>query len=323
MRDFFSDFDPINNHFYELNPSSNQYANSKYFDSLKFNSEISIKKGDISSISFNVRSMKCNGDNFIAFLANINLKFDVICLTETWFDDNFNVGNYFPDYTGFHSYRQSGIRGGGASIFVKKYLNAKLIPELKINCEYLECAFAKIVIGAKVLNVGSCYRPPNSHYESFFDLLMGKLENLNLTRDSCIIGGDFNLDLLKYDSDNKVSSFYDGMSSLYLIPTISKPTRITDSSASIIDNFLISNIGIYTTGIFSIDISDHLPIFLVCKNVFPVKPKKSTEIKYRVLNERSLDNLKCTFEKLNFDEILKSSDFDQSFKILHEKILKI
>ena len=322
MEDLFSDFDPVTNHFYELNPSSGQYANSEYFDTLKFNSDISCNEKDFSMISFNVRSMKCNGDNFIAFLANVNLKFDVICLTETWFDQNYAIGNYFPDYNGFHSHRQDGMRGGGSSIFIKKYFNAKLIPELKINCEFLECIFVKILMGSKILNVGSCYRPPNSNYENFSEAFMGKLENLNLTRDSCIIGGDFNLDFLKYDSDSNVSNFYDGVSSLYLMPSISKPTRVTDNSASIIDNFLVSNIRTYTAGLFSIDLSDHFPIFLVCKNIFETKPKKSIEIKYRVLNDRALDSLKYSFENLNFDEVLYGSDYDQSFIILHEKILQ-
>ena len=217
------------------------------------------------------------------------------------------------DYKGFHSHRQDGMRGGGSSIFIKKYFNAKLIPELKINCEFLECIFVKILMGSKILNVGSCYRPPNSNYENFSEAFMGKLENLNLTRESCIIGGDFNLDFLKYDSDSNVSNFYDGVSSLYLMPSISKPTRVTDNSASIIDNFLVSNIRTYTAGLFSIDLSDHFPIFLVCKNIFETKPKKSIEIKYRVLNDRALDSLKYSFENLNFDEVLYGSDYDQSF----------
>ena len=41
------------------------------------------------------------------------------------------------------------------------------------------------------------------------------------------ICGDFNLDLLKTNDDNKISRFYDSINSPAFIPVINKPTRIT------------------------------------------------------------------------------------------------
>ena len=49
-----------------------------------------------------------------------------------------------------------------------------------------------------------------------------------------------------------------------LVPTIIHPTRITNHSATLIDN-IFSNIPHIGSGIFYSDISDHLPIFTIFK----------------------------------------------------------
>ena len=46
--------------------------------------------------------------------------------------------------------------------------------------------------------------------------------------------GDFNIDLLKYDSENSSSDFYDLLSSHGFRPLIMQPTRVTSHSATLI-----------------------------------------------------------------------------------------
>ena len=53
-----------------------------------------------------------------------------------------------------------------------------------------------------------------------------------------VLLGDFNADLLKYDHDDEVADFLDAMYSKLLLPNISSPTRITSTSATLIDNIL-------------------------------------------------------------------------------------
>ena len=50
--------------------------------------------------------------------------------------------------------------------------------------------------------------------------------------------GDFNIDLLKDETHRPTSEFLDLIYSYYLVPTILKPTRITETSATIIDNIM-------------------------------------------------------------------------------------
>ena len=74
--------------------------------------------------------------------------------------------------------------------------------------------------------------------------------------------GDFNIDLLEC---NIPTSFQNTMYSLSLMPIISKPTRIADNSATLIDNFFINEPCTFESGILISDISDHFPIFFVAK----------------------------------------------------------
>ena len=48
--------------------------------------------------------------------------------------------------------------------------------------------------------------------------------------------GDFNVNLLNYESHNETNDFINTMVSHYLLPHILHPTRVTDHSATVIDN---------------------------------------------------------------------------------------
>ena len=74
--------------------------------------------------------------------------------------------------------------------------------------------------------------------------------------------GDFNIDLLKYDSENTSSDFYDLFSSYGYRPLIMQPTRVTSHSATLIDNIFINDLEMWSVGgNITASISDHFPQF--------------------------------------------------------------
>lgn len=53
--------------------------------------------------------------------------------------------------------------------------------------------------------------------------------------------GDFNLNLLNYDSNSDTNDFVNTLGSYYFHPHILKPTRITEHSATLIDNIFFNS----------------------------------------------------------------------------------
>ena len=79
--------------------------------------------------------------------------------------------------------------------------------------------------------------------------------------------GDFNINLLNYSSNNQVNTFLDYIYSFGLFPLITKPTRITSHSATLIDNIhTITHDYAHMSGIILCDINDHITVF-TCKNL--------------------------------------------------------
>jgi len=138
-----------------------------------------------------------------------------------------------------------------------------------------------------------------------------------------IILGDFNVDLLNYETNNGTQYFINTMNALALIPTISKPTRISEQinrnnedperiSATLIDNIFLDKPTNYIAGILTANISDHLPVFVIKKDFFLNCNSHSCQdtYKYRHINERNLQNLYSNLSIYNFDQICFSEDCD-------------
>ena len=122
---------------------------------------------------------------------------------------------------------------------------------------------AHVKINGKVQStiVGEIYRTPNSNeilsITRFEETLKSLPRNANV-----IIGTDQNFDLLKVGTNGKSEDLLNLFLSHNMIPLISRPTRITSHSATIIDNIYIRNKHIeFKSGIIITDLSDHLPIF--------------------------------------------------------------
>ena len=72
--------------------------------------------------------------------------------------------------------------------------------------------------------------------------------------------GDFNLNLMNYQSHNLTGKFLDMMYFNTFFPLITRPTRITSHSATLIDNIFQNSLetNLLSSLLFT-DISDHLP----------------------------------------------------------------
>ena len=108
-----------------------------------------------------------------------------------------------------------------------------------INCQLhdFESLWIEIEVqGRSNMLCGIFYRHPNGNVQNFMDNLNVCLQKIHREEKNCIIMGDFNLDLLKYDNHEDTNNFINTMSSFFFQPLILQPTRITNHSATLIDN---------------------------------------------------------------------------------------
>ena len=74
------------------------------------------------------------------------------------------------------------------------------------------------------------------------DYISSTIESINQENKFCIFMGDFNIDLLKIDTHADSKFFINSSGSCFFKPQIFQPTRITDHSATLIDNIFLNSI---------------------------------------------------------------------------------
>ena len=84
---------------------------------------------------------------------------------------------------------------------------------------------------------GVIYRHPNiSKFETFMNYLDPSLDKISKEKKYCIMMGDFNINLLNFETHLPTDDFINTLGSYFFLPQILQPTRVTDHSATLIDN---------------------------------------------------------------------------------------
>ena len=132
--------------------------------------------------------------------------------------------------------RQEG-RGGGVGIYISNKHRYKIRHDLmkRYGRSHYESIFVEIKTNNNTFIIGSIYKPPNTNIDSFNDELLSILNSIYRENKNSTIMGDFNLNLINTNS-RQVNDFTNNMYATGFCPTISKPTRIANHSATIIDN---------------------------------------------------------------------------------------
>ena len=80
------------------------------------------------------------------------------------------------------------------------------------------------------------YRHPKGNLEFFREILKKQLEQLNTKGHEVLVLGDLNLEFFKYNDDKQTSEYMDMLLDLGYLPLITKPTRITYHTSTLIDD---------------------------------------------------------------------------------------
>ena len=156
---------------------------------------------------------------------------------------------------------------------------------------------------SKNIIVGTIYRPPNKKVEVFENAMNVLLHKIDKENKICYLMGDFNIDLLKSESCDYANRFIEQLFTSSFVPLITKPTRITEHTATIIDNIFTNNIEKVENsinGIIFTDISDHLPILHMFDSKNPVE--NSTK-QTNVICKREINNSNITIKNASWDNV--------------------
>ena len=217
-----------------------------------------------SILHLNIHSVQRHIEEFRSVLSMLNFNFDVICLTESKLIKNIppTVDILIPNYQNPVGTPTEATKGG-VLIYVRNGIHFR--PKVSLNIyksKELESFFIEI-INCKGKNqiVGTIYRHPCMNEDLFINAYLGPLsDKLAKVQKDIYIAGDFNFDLLKSDHSS-TGEFYEKMMSSFLLPSITKPTKVNRSSTTLIDNIFTNNINPASlSGNLCINLSDgHMP----------------------------------------------------------------
>ena len=220
-------------------------------------------KNNFSIFHLNIASIQKHIDELRTLLFGLKHKFKIICISETRLQDEQPLINLeIEGYTFEHIPTKT--QCGGVGIYISNEFDYEIIKEYSIcypntsESIFVELKNQK----SKNLTVGTIYRH-HTPVTDFLDIFFTKfLQQITKSRKTCVLCGDFNVDLTQYGNNSIVGTFFDEISSYSFRPLILQPTRVTSRSFTLIDNIFTNNISCHTTGGNIVtSISDHYSQF--------------------------------------------------------------
>ena len=304
----------------------------KYYDENEFRS---LGKGtNFSVYSHNIRSLSGKFDELKVFLAGLEFPFSIIALQEVWsINRDFKLEGYelleYATRDKTLSNRNPNC-GGGVGCFIKEGLNYEI---LHFGQEFergvYESIWIKFSISGKTRIVGNIYRPNTAPLASLpraTEIHQQILNSIKTDKQLCkaliTIVSDFNVNLLNFSTHPDTAEYADLHMSKGLLPMITKPTRIFNSGASLIDHIFVSPTNNpVTTGVLVCDISDHFPTFYIEELQ---QAHISPAFNYgRRINEKTIPHFKQLLEQTDWSSLPDQNPdayFNSFFTTLQEKL---
>ena len=165
----------------------------------------------------------------------------------------------------------------------------------------------------KNIIVGCLYRPPDASLNDFNRSVEDILSAISFENKLSYIMGDYNINILNSHSHQPTNEFINLITSNSLSPLISKPTRITSSTATLIDNIFTNNLELnMNSGILYTDLSDHLPVFQVTHLKMIVEPARQKRF-LRLINSTTMSAIRSKLEGVDWSSVYAINSVNESY----------
>ena len=311
---------------------------SPYLDNESLIELLKSKKNWLKVVSLNCQSLNAKIDDlniYIQLLRDNCCSIDVLCLQETWLNNDSDVSHLQLDGYSFVHQGKSCSAHGGVAVYLNKELNFNIMP---VNSQsniwdgiFLEIELSNTQYSSsnKKIIIGNIYRPPRNltdNYTAFNEEINEILSNLQRSSNECVLVGDFNLDLLKFRENRHVNDFMEMTLTNGFIPKITLPTRLSSDQGTLIDNIFVKlshDFSKTTSGVLLNNISDHQPCFISLDYLL-VTSSRSKYIKLYKNDQDSLRQFKneladqCALDSFRMD-ILNNPQ--ESYNKLHDILI--
>lgn len=249
-------------------------------------------------LHLNIRSIR----NKVAHLNTIVHDFDILCFTETHLDCNVTNESIMLDGFKIIYRKDRNCFGGGVMIYLSDLLRAIRRPEFETT--HNESIWIEIESHTCSYFLCCVYRPPNSD-GNFWTSLSWSIEKVGEITDNIIIIGDLNVDLLSIPQTHVI---HDIMSNGNLVNNINEPTRVTNTSSTLIDLVLSTPIvKVHESGVLNVDssVSDHKAIYISLS--IDIELNRAYERNIWVYKDADFEKLNSLIYNCDWDSIINSA----------------
>uniref|UniRef100_K7F1Q8 Reverse transcriptase domain-containing protein n=1 Tax=Pelodiscus sinensis TaxID=13735 RepID=K7F1Q8_PELSI len=245
-------------------------------------------------------------------------KYDLIGITETWWDDSHDWSAVMEGYRLFRKNRQ-GRKGGGVALYVREHYDCSEL-QYKEGEKLVESLWVRFKgANSSDVVVGVCYRPPNQVDEvdeAFFEQLSEASRSQAL-----VLMGDFNHPDICWETNTAVHrqsrKFLENVGDNFLVQVLKDPTRgraqldllLTNREELIGDVEVGDNLGS----------SDHE---MVDFRILTKGRKESSKIHTLDFKKADFDSLRDLMERIPWDVNMKGKGVQDSWQYFKEALLK-
>ena len=286
-------------------------------------SSINCRNSDLKVVQLNIRGLISKQSDLSRLLSGfLEKKIDVI-LCETWLNGTIiNLIN-IPGYH-YLGIERNVKKGGGVGFLVSDEIKCKLRTDLSLITDCMECCFIEIFTKGRNVICGSIYHPPNTSVKEFNLQINKCMDKIKLeTYKDIVVGMDHNLNFLKSEKHSGMQNFITSMLERSLFPCITRPTRVTGSTATLIDNILV-NSGLYDLQKSSVvvhDISDHFPSLMIIKDIWI--DKREPKLLTREINNCKLAAIKHELSTQNWAGCYSLPDPTEQYSYFIKELMDI
>lgn len=269
-------------------------------------------------IHFNIRSIRKHFDELLVYLDSINLeKIHIIVLSET-----FNISNVEPfTINGFGIYYNESVfnKNDGTVVYIRDDLNPRV--------EYFQFSQTnpiRVEIRVNELSLGltAIYRPPATSLTLFMEEMETYLNEREYNSVEMIVG-DLNIDIL--DENDRMTSLYMNVTgSCGFIPYINGPTRVTETSKTLIDHILVrvqksaKKTLKLSPFVFEFSMSDHFPVGLE----IDFEEKIYNKISINEISKIDDDKLLRLLQRETWLSLYEKDDVEECYRIFKRILMK-